>query len=93
MTAKRKRLKKLMQSIGVQRNDFEKRLKNMREYDGFDFNDIINWVRYKHDFDNSILCFDISKGKDYSCMNYVKYQNGKIVEIIPYYSGIGHNRI
>jgi hypothetical protein len=57
MTAKRKRLKKLMQSVGIQRNDFEKELKNMREYDEWDYQTIISWVRNRQ---NILGCFKIS---------------------------------
>lgn len=45
MTQHRKRLKKLMQSIGIQRNEFESQLKTMREYDNWSYQDIKNWVR------------------------------------------------
>jgi len=54
MTARRKRLKKLMQSIGVQRNDFENALKSMygkeRDYqtrEVWDDKSIINWTKRK----------------------------------------------
>lgn len=57
MTARRKRLKKLMQSVGIQRNDFDNQLKSMREYDEWDYPTIINWVRRRQD---TLGCFKIS---------------------------------
>jgi len=67
MTARRKRLKKLMQSIGIQRNDFENALKSMygreRDYqtrEVWDDRSIIEWIRHKQVF--SVLTTDsISK--------------------------------
>lgn len=34
-----------MQSIDVQRNDFEKELWAMRNYDGWDYITIVQWIR------------------------------------------------
>lgn len=34
-----------MQSIDVQRNDFEKELWTMRNYDGWDYTTIVQWIR------------------------------------------------
>lgn len=50
MTQHRKRLKKLMQSIDVQRNDFNKELWCLRNYNKWDYQTIKNWAKNKYEF-------------------------------------------
>ena len=53
MNSRRKRLMKLMQSVGIQRNDFAKTLENIRNYDKWTYQDIVNWIDFKRELGKS----------------------------------------
>lgn len=64
MTAKRKRLKKLMQSIGIQRNDFENNLTVIRNMSESDFKNLIKTVRFQGKWCVSVGCIKMGKFTD-----------------------------
>ena len=64
MTAKRKRLKKLMQSVGIQRNDFENNITAIKRMSESDFNNFIKIVRFQGKSCVSVGCSKMGKFTD-----------------------------